>query len=32
MATSLGMPITDINEAVDVVHELIHRIDVAGLR
>ncbi len=32
MATSLGMPITDINEAVDVVHGLIHRIDVAGLR
>lgn len=27
MASSLGMPITDLNEAVEVVHALIHAID-----
>jgi hypothetical protein len=27
MANSLGMPITDLNEAVEVTHALIHAID-----
>jgi len=29
MATSLGMPITDLNEAVEVTHALIHAIDIS---